>query len=192
MEALHWIIASYLRWVLCHYLDDFVAIFKADGLPERLEHKANAYIWLTDLLGLPQHDFKDCQWTETIVLGIEIDTSLFPARLPEDKLEKAMGAILKVLSQKAVSFIDIQSLMWFLSFCSQAVRLGRIYMGWLWDFINHYPAAGLSLRLGEFQLGWKRIWSGGTSCSQNTTGSCSLIQGTEKLRLFIPTLVSTD
>ncbi len=42
VEALHWIIASYLRWVLFHYLDDFVAIFKADGLPERLEHKANA------------------------------------------------------------------------------------------------------------------------------------------------------
>ena len=30
-EALHWIITSYLSWVLYHYLDNFVAIFKADA-----------------------------------------------------------------------------------------------------------------------------------------------------------------
>ncbi len=28
-EALHWLIASFLQWVLCYYLDNFVAIFKA-------------------------------------------------------------------------------------------------------------------------------------------------------------------
>ncbi len=60
------------------------------------------------------------------------------ARLPRDKLEKAILASLKVLSQKAVSYIDIQSLVGFLSFCSQAVRLGRVFMRRLEDFINHY------------------------------------------------------
>lgn len=74
-----------------------------------------------------------------IVFGIEIDTSLFTARLPQDKLKKVIGATSKILSQKAVSFIDIQSLVGFLSFCSQAVRLGRVFMRRLWDFINHYP-----------------------------------------------------
>ncbi len=58
-EAHHLIIASYLRWVLYHYLDDFVAIFKADFLPERLEREANAYIWLTNLLDLPRNDSKE-------------------------------------------------------------------------------------------------------------------------------------
>ena len=141
-EALHWIIAPYLRWVICHYLDEFVAIFKADALPERLEREANAYIWLTDLLGLPRNDSKDCQGTEVIILGIEIDTSSFTIWLPEDKLEKAIRATLKVLSQKTVSFIDIHSLVGFLSLCSQAVRLGRVSMRRLWDFINHYPRGG--------------------------------------------------
>ncbi len=28
-KALYLLIASFLQWVLCHYLDDFVAIFKA-------------------------------------------------------------------------------------------------------------------------------------------------------------------
>ncbi len=128
--------------MLCHYLDDFVAIFKADALPERLERKTNAYIWPKDLLGLPQNDSQDCQGTKVIVFGIEIDTSSFTARLPGNKLENAIRAILKVLSQKAVSFIDIQSLVGFLSFCSQAVRLGRVLMRRSWDFINHYPCGG--------------------------------------------------
>ncbi len=32
--------------------------------------------------------------------------------------------------------------MGFLSFCSQAVRLGRVFMRRLWDFTNHYPRDG--------------------------------------------------
>ena len=61
---------------------------------------------------------------------------------PADKLEKSIRATLKVLSQKTVSFIDIHSLLGFLSFGSQAVRLGRIFMIKLWDLINHYPRRG--------------------------------------------------
>ncbi len=34
-EALYWIIAFFFRWVLFHYLDDFVAIFRSDTLPGR-------------------------------------------------------------------------------------------------------------------------------------------------------------
>ncbi len=60
----------------------------------------------------------------------------------EEKLKKAIRATLKVLSQKAISFIDIQSLVGFLSFCSQAVRLGRLFMRRLSDFINHHPRGG--------------------------------------------------
>ncbi len=133
--------------MLYHYLDNFLAIFKADASPERLEREANAYIWLTDLLDLPQNDSEDCQGTEVMVFGIEIDTSLFTARLPAEKLEKAIRANLKVLSKKAISFIDIQSLVGFLSFCSQTVRLGRVFMRRLWDFINHHFCGGLKFTL---------------------------------------------
>ncbi len=138
-EALHWIIASFRRWLLCHYLDDFVAIFRLDNSPERLVAEANTYIWLTDLLGLLRNDSKDCQGTVVTIFGIKVDRSPFTARLPRDKLEKVILASSKVLSQKVVSYIDIQSLVGFRSFCSQAVRLGREFMRRLWDFINHYP-----------------------------------------------------
>ncbi len=116
-----------------------MAIFRSETSPERLVAEANAYIWLTDLLGLLQNDPKDCQGTVVTVFGIEVVTSSFTARLPRNKLEKAILASLKVVSQKAVSYIDIQSLVRFLSFCSQAVSLGRVFMRRLWDFINHYP-----------------------------------------------------
>ncbi len=85
------------------------------------------------------NDSKDCQGEVVTVFRIEVDTSSFTARLPRDKLEKAILASSKVLSQEAVSYIDIQSLVGFLSFRSQAVRLGRVFMRKLWDFINHYP-----------------------------------------------------
>ncbi len=43
-EALYWIMASFLRWVLCHYLDGFVAIFRSNTSPERWVAESNAYI----------------------------------------------------------------------------------------------------------------------------------------------------
>ena len=141
-EALHWIIASFLQWVLCHYLDDFVDIFIAgEATQEKMMAEKKAYVQLTDLLGVPRNDSKDAQGTAVIVFGIEIDTSCFIARLSKEKLEKATRVIAKVLSQKSVSFIDMQSLVGFLSFCSQAVRLGRMFMRRLWDF-NHFPRTG--------------------------------------------------
>ncbi len=109
-----------------------MAIFRSDTSPKRLLAEANAYIWLTDLLGPPRNDYKDCQGTVVTVFGIEVHTSLFMARLPWEQLEKAILASLKVLSQKTVSYIDIQSLVGFLSFCYQAVRLGRVFMRRLW------------------------------------------------------------
>ncbi len=62
-EALHWIIPSFIRWVLCHYFDKFVAIFRSDISSERFVAETNAYIWLTNLLSLPKNDSKDCQGT---------------------------------------------------------------------------------------------------------------------------------
>ena len=125
--------------MLCHYLDKFVAIFRSETSPERLVAKANTYIWLTDLLGLLQNDSKDCQGTVVKIVRMEVDTSSSTARLPRDKLEKAILVSSKVLSQKAVSYINIQSLIGFLCFCSQAVGLGHMFMRRLWDFISHYP-----------------------------------------------------
>lgn len=139
-EGLHWLLVSFLSWILCRYLDDFIAIFSAkDATPSRLRSEANAYIWLTDLLGIPRNDSKDGEGTVLVVFGIEVDTNTFTAKLPREKLEKARTATARILKEKSVSFLKMQSLVGFLSFCSQAVRLGRVFMMRLWDFVNLFP-----------------------------------------------------
>lgn len=67
-----------------------------------------AYVQLTDVLGIPRNDCKDAQETADIVFGLEIDKSCFTAHLQRKKLEKATRDNAKVLGQKSVSFIDMQ------------------------------------------------------------------------------------
>lgn len=76
-----------------------------------------------------------------MIFGIKVDTSYFIVRLPKKKLDKTTRVTAKVLNQKLVSFIVMQSLVEFLSFCLQAVRLGRVFMKRLWDFINYFSRA---------------------------------------------------
>lgn len=103
-----------------------------------MKYEARAYIWLTDLLGISRNDSKDQEGTLVVVFGIEIDTSSFTAQLSKEKLEKAHDIITKILKEKSISFLDMQSLVGFLSFCSQAVKLGRVFIRRLWNFINHF------------------------------------------------------
>ncbi len=156
-ESLHWILALYLRWNLCHYLDDFIAVFNAKTTATQLFAEERAYIQATNLLGIPRNKKKDCCGTKVSVFGIEVDTSTFTARLSQDKLERAIKKTGEVLSDSSnsISYLDIQSLVGFLSFCSQAVHLGRVIMRRLWDFINHFPRS-TSRTTRKRMLSWVR------------------------------------
>ena len=46
-----------------------------------MKAEAKVYIWLTDLLGMLWNDSKDREGTVVKVFGIEVDTSIFTARL---------------------------------------------------------------------------------------------------------------
>ena len=73
--------------MLCHYLDNFVAVFKPkEATPSRIKKEARTYIWLTDVLGLLQNDSKDRKRTLVVVFGIEIDNPTFTAQFPKEKL----------------------------------------------------------------------------------------------------------
>lgn len=134
-KGLHWLLVSFLRWILCHYLDNFIAIFSVKvATLSRIRAETKAYIWLTELLGIPCNDSKDHKRTIIIVFGIKVDTNIFTVRLPLEKLERAKKATEKLFKDRSVSFHEVQSLMGFLSFCSQVVRLGRVFMKRLWEF----------------------------------------------------------
>lgn len=123
-----------------------MAVFTAaQGSTNQTRQARIAYNWVTDLLGISRNDLKNAEGTQIIVFGIEIDTKSFTARLPDNKLEKAVKTTSKVLVKQLVTFLNIQSLVGFLSFCSQALRLGRVFMRRLWDFVNMYPQSATKL-----------------------------------------------
>ncbi len=153
-KGLHWILASYLCWILVHYLDNFVSVFSASQV-KQIRQARNAYNWVIDLLGIPRNDSKDAEETQVIVFGIEIDIRKFTAKLPDEKLEKAVKVTSKVLAKQSVTFLDIQSLVGFLSFCSHAVNLERVFMQRLWDFVNEYPRVATKLTWRKIP-GWVR------------------------------------
>lgn len=141
-EGFHWMLIAYLDWLESeHYLDDFILILEAIlATPSRIEWHETGYRLLTDCLGIPRQEAKDCIGTIVSVFGIEIDTNLFVARIPTDKLQRARESTGLALSKESLTLHEAQSLTGFLSFCAQVVRLGWVFMRKLWDFIASYPA----------------------------------------------------
>lgn len=140
-EAFHWMLISYLNWIESeHYLDDFILILKAAITTiANLKSYENGYRLFTDCLGIPRQETKDCTGTVVTVFGIEIDTNLFEARIPKDKLDKAIKATGIALTKESLTLHEVQSLTGFLFFCAQVVQLGWVFMRKLWDFIASYP-----------------------------------------------------
>ncbi len=169
-----------------------MAIFKArEAIQEKMIAEKKAYIHLTDLLGVPQNDFKDIQRTAIMAFGIKVDTSCFTAYLPKKKLDKVTRATAKIFNQKSFSFINMQLLVGFFSCCYLAVKLGRVFLRRLWEFINHFPRVGPITTLRKI-LAWVREdlkWWNKLLPAYN--GILFLNITKKKYKLFIPTHACT-
>lgn len=110
----------YLGWIESkHYLDDFIHIIEASiATPSYLKAHETGYQLLTDCLGIPRQEAKNCTGTVVPVFGIEIDTNLFIARVPTEKLQKAKEATAHALAQESLTLLEIQSFTGFFSFCA--------------------------------------------------------------------------
>lgn len=63
-EGLYWLLNAFLHWVLCHYLDNFIAIFSAfEASPSGMRFGAKVYIWLKNL-GIPRSNSKNQMGTK--------------------------------------------------------------------------------------------------------------------------------
>lgn len=144
-EAFHWILESYLRWSVDHYLGDFIAMLPvSEATPARLQEYTQDYNRVTDVLGIPRQESKDKTGTVVPVFGIEINSNDFIASLPPEKIAKAIAATGAALLQKSLSLKEAQRLTGYLSFCAKVVRLGWVFMRPLWNFVASYPQyAGL-------------------------------------------------
>ena len=75
-----------------------MAVFSA-GKANSIRQVCYAYKWVINLLEIPRNNSKDIERTQVIVFGIEIDTENFTAKLPTDKLAKAIKATGKTLAK---------------------------------------------------------------------------------------------
>ena len=64
-------------------------------------------------------------------MGIEIDTVLIIARLPVDKLERAIQATSIVLAQTSITLELAENLSGFLTFCANVIQLRMVYMWYI-------------------------------------------------------------
>ena len=134
-------LTAYLDWQeLEHYLDDFIFIIPAiSATAKKLDKHNKGYKLLTDCLGIPHQNTKDCMGTIISVFGIEIDTTFFVARIPPEKQQKAKDATGNALCKESFTLHEAQSLTGFLSFCAQVICLGWVFMRKLWNFVAFYP-----------------------------------------------------
>ena len=67
-------------------------------------------------------------------LGLEFDTVLMEARLPKDKLTKAMEGVGRVLEKRSsTTHEELQSLVGLFSFAAKVVYPGRAFLRCLYD-----------------------------------------------------------
>ena len=113
--AIEWIAQKKLHIPnILHLLDDFVIISSTqDSCKKQLE----LFLMLCRYLGIPMAPEKTVGPSTTIAFaGIELDSVLMEARLPQDKLAKCQALIASFLTRRKVSLKDIQSLTGLLNF----------------------------------------------------------------------------
>jgi hypothetical protein len=139
-EAFHWILESWLLWTVFHYLDDFIRIIPAaQATPKILAQSELDYHALTDLLGIPENTKKDASGTIVTALGITLNTNNFQASLSVEKIAKAIKLTATALQKRRMTLLEVQTIGGYLSWCSEVVRLGKVYLHHIWQFLASFP-----------------------------------------------------
>lgn len=83
---------------------------------------------MTNLLEIPKNNSKDSEKIQIIIFKIKIGTRKFTVKLLEKKLEKIVKVTSKVLAKQLVIFLDIQFLLQYFFYYSQAIFLRKIFI----------------------------------------------------------------
>ncbi len=132
-KALEWIANNKLS--ICHIhhvLDDFlmISLYKLLALKE-----CQLFVDTFDYLGIPTIQDKTESGSTLVFLGVELDSNLFQACLPQDKIDNCKSKIESVLAKASVTGLQLESLAGLLNFACMEVRPGRPFMRRLFDRI---------------------------------------------------------
>lgn len=166
-EGWHWILThNYSVRFLLHYLDDFLTA----GAPSSDECRRNLETIqaVARTLGVPLADEKvEGPSTSLSFLGIELDTILLMARLPQEKVA-ALQDLLRSWSSKRVCLRhDLESLLDHLHHAAKVVYPGRPFLRRLCDLLRRTRFQSRFIRLNQdtrADLAWwsvfLRDWNG--------------------------------
>ena len=140
-KAIQWVLengyATLSDW--SHILDDFIAVSRRSS---DCRVSLERLIELCKLLGIPINHEKTV-WPSTVVEvhGVEVDTNLMVARLPQEKLKKARSLIQSLVWVKRAQLKKLQEAIGFLNFACKVVRPGRTFLRRLHDKCSNvlYP-----------------------------------------------------
>ena len=125
--AIQWILQnSFPVSTMSHILDDFIFL-------SQYESECRSYLQkfqtVADFVGIPVKHSKTVQPSTCVTVhGIEVDTNMMQARLPQDKLDKAVALLRSFSRRKKVTLRQLQSLIGVLNFACKVIVPGRPFL----------------------------------------------------------------
>ena len=116
---------------ILHLLDDFLIV---SPTVDSCQHQLDTFSMLCSYLGIPMAPEKTVGPSTTLAFaGIELDTVLMEAHLPQEKLDKCPELLSAFLCRCKVTLQEIQSLTGLLNFACTVVVPGRAFLRRLID-----------------------------------------------------------
>jgi len=129
---------------LCHILDDFLLISK--HIPSA-KQKLRAFLEICRKIGIPiAMEKTEYGWCLTF-MGLELDTRLMRARLPQDKLEKCRNLVHKYTKEGKIQVRQLEALTGLLNFACKVIVPGRAFLRRLYHLMW-----GMKKRIPYFHL----------------------------------------
>ena len=132
--AFHWIIVTFVRVFLKHYLDDFLLGHFTKSLCFKALQETQQ---LVEEIGVPLSPEKTVLPTQQIsFLGLGIDTVKMIVFLPQDKRNSILNRLAWFLRRKRVTVRQIASLAGKLNFVTNAIPPGRSFCRRIYDVMS--------------------------------------------------------
>ena len=146
--ALEWVAQNKLHIPhILHLLDDFLIISPSN---ESCQHRLDTFLMSFSFLGNTHGTRENCWPSTTLAFaGIELDTVLIEARLPQEKLDKCRDLLSTFLRRRKVTLQEIQSLTGLLNFACLVVVPGRAFLRRLIDLTIEVRKPHFLIRLSK-------------------------------------------
>jgi len=140
-EALHWILERHIPAHFCHYLDDFLSIFRPNTPPELVAEALEWMLGLGHQLGLRFQPSKiEGPATYLDFLGIELDSIAIEACLSDIKLQYLWDLVGSWSWRSHCRAREVEELTGYLQFASQVIPYSRAFICSLYDFHSTFPS----------------------------------------------------